>query len=828
MSCRRVVLTSLMGWLVCTVPAWAEGADTNAAGVEVLYERHVAPLLSRLGCNGGLCHGAVQGKGGLRLSLFGVDPQGDYQRLLQDFGGRRVNLQHPESSLLLLKPTGQVPHQGGVRMAVGSRHYEIFRTWIARGASRSDPARSRLTSLEITPAIYNGSPGEAYRLVVRASFADGSSEDVTDLCTFESSDPVAAEVDAAGQVRLRRPGAVALLVRYGGEPAVARVFVRQNLTRPFPEVQPHNFVDEHILKQLRLLNIPPAELCDDVTFLRRVSLDVTGALPSPEEIRAFLADSSPDKRSKKIEELLARPGYSALWATKFCDWLRPRISYSSFERRPSPQAVRRFYDWIRARLEENIPYDELAARILLATSLDGRTKDEWIEEVQRMWQEESDGRKPWTVYRSRKTLDLYWHRYDATGVKGAIQVAHAFLGLRLQCAECHRHPTDIWTQDDLLSFANFFQRLRANTGVLTVDGEKRVYAAVGSFLTEQDKAKIIERHGKDANKVKNFIKFLETSAVYPVKGNPFGWATVTSSLGTSTSRRFRLLGEREEVQVADDQDPREIVVNWLRRPDNPYFARAIVNRIWAHYFGRGLVEPADHLSRLNPPTHPELLDELCRQFVAHKYDLKWLHRVILNSRTYQQSSCPHPDNPGADGTYAAFYPRRLAAEIVLDAINHATGATELMGNGPAASFPPGTRILEIPGRFADGIVTNVLVEHLFTVFGRPLRSSENLCDCERDNQVNLEQVLFLANHPDLLNKIYDPKKRGSRIMQIVKQHQEPVRQVEELYLWTMARLPTQAELQICLDYMKQASSPERALQDILWGLINSKAFLLNY
>jgi hypothetical protein len=752
--------------------------------------------------------------------LFGAEPRLDYERVLRDFSGRRVNLQAPEASLLLLKPTGHVPHEGGVRLSVGSREFQLLRDWIAQGAPWDQAGLSPLRRLKVTPQSHTAKPGECYSLKVEATFEDGSVEDVTGLCVFESRNPAVAEVDRNGQVQVISPGDAALVVRYGAEPVIAMLLAPGEMKRAFPDVKEHNFIDRHILDKLRRLGIPPAELCDDATFLRRVSLDVTGALPTPQEIRAFLESKDPDKRSKKIEELLSRPGYAALWATKFCDLLRPRISYDDFGRTPAPASVRRFHDWIRARLEENIPYDEFAARILLATSLEGRSRQEWIEETIKLAEEEKNRGKPWTLYRQRKTLDLYWHRYNATGVKGAIQVAHAFLGLRLQCAECHRHPHDVWTQDDLLSFANFFNRLRTNTGVLTVQEAKKVTQLAGSGLTAEERKELMARLGKDGAKI---VKLLDVSAVYHTKGNPFGWASVTSTLGTQKSEHFRLLGEKENLQVPDEQDPRELVVAWLRRPDNPFFARAIVNRVWGHYFGRGLVEPVDDMSRLNAPSHPELLEELCRSFIASKYDLKWLHRAILNSRTYQQSSRPHPDNRGEWGNYASFYPRRLPAEVLLDAINHATGTSEKYGIGPSSLIPNGTPVLEVPGRITDGFVTNILVEHAFTVFGKPQRSAETICDCERENLPTLEQALFIANHPEVIKKITDPK---NRIAQIIKEHSDPARQVEELYLWTLSRRPTDRELQLCLDHLAKAGSAQKGLQTLLWSLLNSSAFLL--
>ncbi|GIW85309.1 MAG: DUF1553 domain-containing protein [Gemmataceae bacterium] len=811
-------LLAVIGGLPSQGLAQVQRQDGPSIPPEPMFTRHIVPLLSRLGCNGGACHGAVQGKGGLRLSLFGAEPESDYDHLSREFSGRRLNLLDPAASLFLLKPSGQVNHEGGVRLAVGSREYQYLYNWIAKGA-RLDPwDSSRLIGLKVTPASHTVRPGEEYRLHVEASFSDGSREEVTELCVFESHDPAVAEVDQQGRVRAIRPGDAALVIRYRSEPVVAMLLVSSEAKVTFPQIQEHNFIDKHVLNKLRQLGIPPADLCDDVTFLRRVSLDVTGALPTPEEIRAFVESKDPEKRRKKIEELLNRPGYSAVWATKFCDLLRPRISYDTNRHAPEPASVRRFYSWIRARLEENTPYDELVARILTATSLEGRSREEWINEAIALAAEERKGGEL-KIYNNRRTLDLYWHRFDATGVKGTIQIAHAFLGLRLQCAECHRHPHDVWTQDDLLSFANFFNRLRANTGVLDQKQAAEVTRKAGSGLTAEEKKQLAARL-EERDKLR-IPRWLDMSAVYHVKGNVFGWATASSTLGTQRSEKFRLLGEKDDIQIPDEQDPREVVVAWLRRPDNPFFAKAIVNRVWAHYFGRGLVDPVDDLSPLNPPSHPELLQELASGFIASKYDLKWLHRTILQSRTYQQSAHPHPANPGEHRYYASFYRRRLPAEVVIDAINHATGSSERYGSG----IPAGTRAVELPGRLEEGIITNHFVEHAFTVFGKPRRSPETVCDCERDSLPNLEQSLFMANHPEVIRKISAPT---GRVAQIVKMHSNDAKRLEELYLWTLCRLPTEAERRLCLEHLKNAPSAQVGLEGIMWSLLNSSSFLLNY
>ena len=853
MGRHRILLTCLLLIAGAISPAAVAGADELPK--TPLFSRHVVPLFSRLGCNAGLCHGAVQGKNGFRLSLFGVEPAQDHSRLLRDLGGRRLNLQDPDQSLLLLKATGQVPHEGGRRMEVGSPEYKLLRNWVASGALLGQPNQIEVKRLTLSPTRPSLRRGESLQLRVEAAFADGTKEDVTALCFFESRDKGVSEIDRDGLVRATGPGDTALVARYRAQPVITTVVVPTEAKDTFPEVTENNFIDKQIVDKLRRLNVPPADLCDDATFLRRVSLDVTGALPTPDETRAFLTDKNPIKRAMKIDELLQRPGHSAVWATKFCDLLRPRISYQDFTHQPAPAATRRFHEWIRARLRENTPYDELAARILTATSLDGRTREEWIQEVIAQCEEEAAGFPTGkSKYAEHKTLDLYWHRFDSTGVKGTVQIAHAFLGLRLQCAQCHRHPTDVWTQDDLLSFANFFTRVRANTGVLSVKEAAEVKKVAGGVLLAEEKKKLQEEakdlgdqskklqgqaKGKDkaeAEKIQREAKalqdksnararavaILDCSQVFPVKGNVFGSATVTSPLGTQKSERFRFPGEVESVTVRDDQDPRELVAAWFRRPGNAFFAKAIVNRVWAHYFGCGLVEPVDDLSPLNPPTHPELLDELCRRFIENKYDLKWLHLTILNSRTYQLAHRTSPGNQHDTRNFAYFYRRRLPAEALLDAINDATGASEKFQSQVVST---GSRALDVPVSVLDGGIGSKFVEYTFTIFGRPTRNVESLCDCDRETQPALLQSLYLANHPEVLKKISDPK---GRVAQILKEHKEDARRIEEIYLWTLSRFPTEAERNICLEHLKKSPSAQKGLEGVLWSLLNTSEFVLNH
>lgn len=870
---RRLSIVTLYV-LVLGVPPGAAAEEAPS------YQRHVAALFSRLGCNGGACHGAVRGQNGFRLSLFGADAMLDHDRLRHEFGGRRLNFHDPDASLLLLKATGRAGHGGGKRLEPGGPEYEILRRWIAAGAPADAAEPSRLRELRVEPSEKVVKPGEAYRLRAVARFADGSTEDVTAYCAFESRDAAAAAVDASGEVRGVGVGDTALLVRYRAAPATARVLVPRPGAATAAAVKPHNFIDEQVLAKLGRLNLAPATLADDATFLRRASLDVAGELPAPDEVRSFLLDASPQKRTRKIEELLARPGHAALWTLKFCDLLKASDFGVYADALTQEADAPRFQAWVRARLEENLPYDQFVERVLTATSREGRSMEEYGRQVRSLMEGYAPGRPDLELYRKRRTLDLYWQRRGADGVGGAMQVAHAFLGLRLECAQCHRHPHDVWQQDDLLSFANFFMRVR-RVG-FEGNNEKRFPDAAALFKQLNEESKKLEAEVKKrrdtegksldeeakkakpetdklAREVAQMEKDPKKTAELEAKRKalaaarevvarqekfrrevaeqekrakllpevarrllhaevrllpPGPVAKVSSPIGTQTSSTFRLLGETEAVTVPAEQDPRAVVMAWMRRPDNPYFARAIVNRVWAHYFDRGLIDPPDNLSAFNPATHPELLKELADAFVRSKYDLRWLHRTILTSHTYQQSSAAD-----AGANCAAFPLRRLPAEVLLDTVNQATGTGENM-DMKYYHWPETLRTVEVPYAPRNGFVSFVL-EH----FGRPKRNAAVQCDCERDGNASVLQVLTLANHPRLLEKIADPK---GRVARLVAEIPDEERRVEGLFLATVSRLPDARERAACAQYLKEAGSPAKGLQGILWGLLNTREFLVQH
>jgi hypothetical protein len=880
---RRLKVAIFLCLLSAAIAGGGWAAESDGGGKfppdNPRFSRHVIPLFSRLGCNAGTCHGKVKGENGFRLSLFGVEPAQDHNNLLREFAARRVNLSNVDASLLLLKPSGAISHGGGKLLDVGGPEYQLLHHWLAQGAQLDPLDESRIEQLTVTPSQQTLKIGQSYALRVEARFRDGTSEDVTRLCRFDPVNRDVVSIGTNGEVQATIVGDTAIVVRYGAEPVVATVMVPGEPIE-FPQVAANNFIDEHVFAKLRTLNVAPAELCDDATFLRRVSLDITGALPTADEIRAFLADASTDKRARKIDELLQRPGHTALWATKFCDILRPSNFDGNFGM-IEPAENRRFYQWVRARLAENLPYDEFAARILTATSREDRTFEAWIDEVLALAEENVRAPPELAVYAGRRTLDLYWQRKDATGVKGTVQAAHAFLGLRMECAQCHRHPHDVWTQDDLLSFANFFNQLK---GARYPDKKEMPEAIVKMFDELPKEAKKLDeplkqlrdknlREASDqvnkardelsrataANKDAAEIQRLEEQLAQRTQDKQnveqeivqieaqrgrmtdgpkrFGtnirhdservnFASVSSPLGSQRSDKFRLLGDESPVEVAKEQDPRELVVAWLRRPNNPLFARALVNRVWAHYFGRGIVDPPDHLSPLNPPSHPELLDELARKFIENKYDLRWLHRTIAASRAYQLSSSPSPSHvdqiSAARRNFAYFQFRRLPAEVLVDAVNEATGSHE---EYPAKLYlPPQAKAIEVAG-VTSRDNDEAAVGYALKIFGRPLRSTEVQCDCERDTNTTIVQTLYLANHPRVREKIYSDAGRVAQMMQDITDND---RRIEEIYLVAVNRPPSDTERETCLSYVNQRESSLRSFQDVLWSLLNTREFILNH
>lgn len=727
-------VTVELGSVRASVPLRVENVEQKPP---ISFRHEVIAAFNVAGCNMGACHGTPNGKNGFRLSLRGYDPDSDYVQLTRDMNGRRINALQPDLSLILLKGSGRVPHEGGQRFAVGSFWYEVIRQWIAEGTQNEDANRlPRLERVEVLPGHRTVLwPGQAQQLTVLAYFSDGSRRDVTWLSAFSSSDESVAVVDRQGLVQFKQPGEVAILARY----LETMVTVRLTMLRPdpqfaWPNVPENNLVDRLVFAKLKRLQIPPSDLCTDAEFLRRIYLDVCGILPTAEEVRTFLEDRDPNKRSKWIDRVLERPEYADFWALKWADVLRAN------RKTMQTDGVFKFQAWLRAQIAANRPWNELLAELLTAS---GSTYEHPAANYYR-------------VVRDPATL--------------AETTAQLFLGVRMQCAKCHNHPFERWTQNDYYGLAAFFARVKLKNDPLNdrspgkpVPGAEYVY---------------VDRSGE---------------VVHPRTNQPV---------------RPKVL---DGVPISEEPaDRRELLARWLTDKDNPFVARAIVNRIWFHLFGRGIVEPADDFRDSNPPSHEELLDALAREFVQHHFDAKHIIRLILNSRVYQLSAQTNDRNREDTKYFSHCYPKLLPAEVLLDAISQATGVPEKF-----AGLPLGTRAVQLP----DGEVNHVFLK----TFGQPAR--ELPCECERESESNLAQALQLINGPTIHQKLREP---NNRIGQLLAKNLPPQQIVQELYLSTLSRPAEPAEIQAALQHVENSPDKRKAWEDVHWALINSKEFLFRH
>jgi hypothetical protein len=760
---------------------------------EVSFERHVAPLLGRYGCNAGTCHGSFQGKGGLRLSLFGYSDELDFSALTREALGRRINRGEPELSLLLLKPTTRTPHQGGLRFQEGSWPYNVIRTWIAQGA-KQHRGHGVVKRLDALPREHRFTgPRETVALRVVAEFADGGREDVTPFCAFRPKDDYIAETTADGMVRGLHPGDTAVVITYGGNLTTARVLVPYLAPSGFvyPNVAENNFIDRQVFAKLLKLNIVPSDLAGDAEFLRRATLDTIGSLPAPQQVRDFLADTRPDKRERKIEELLTHPMHAALWATKLCDITSNNLDVMEDPSELGPKRATMWHDWFRKRIAANVPYDQIVRGVLTATSREGRGVSEWIDHEVRLREQLRHGFQ--TDYADRMGLDLFWRRLTNEDFFPLEQMgeltATAFLGVRLECAQCHKHPFDRWTQADYRAWANIF-------GQTKFGSSPEVTAAVATMLEQRRKAP-------------------------PGKAGPALPRVREVYVNNESLRRFRDPESGDKLparalggpEIPLEGDARVRLCDWLLAPDNPYFARALVNRVWAHYFGVGLVMPVDSFSAANPPSNGSLLDDLAKDFIEHHFDLRHLEGMILRSRTYQLSSRPNATNAEDRGNYARSYPRRLMAEVVVDALDAALGVSEDFGPG----LPPRSRAIEI----APNRVRNEHLATIFRTFGRPARTTT--CDCERSAEPAVPQTLFLMSDPELLKKL-----TAGRLPKLLAEKRPDGEAIEELFLATLSRLPNDPERKAALAHLAEKKDRTKAFADVLWALINTREFILNH
>ncbi|MBI2803399.1 MAG: DUF1549 domain-containing protein [Planctomycetes bacterium] len=759
------------------------------------FERHIMGLLGRTGCNGGGCHGSFQGKGGFRLSLFGYEPAKDFWAITRDSLARRINPVDPDNSLLLLKATGQVEHGGAMRFGKDTWQYNIIREWIAQGAPWS-PGSGDVVSVTVSPKeLAFKKPRETQTLRVTVRFSDGSDHDITPFCDFRTNDDAVADVSNLGVVRSVRAGSTAIIVSYRGNVVPVPTLVPMDLPVGFkyPQTPEVNYVDREVFARLKKLNMVPSDLSSDEDFLRRITIDTIGQLPTPEEVRAFVKDTRPDKRTRKIDELLAHPLHAALWATKFSD-----ITGNDTQSLQNPVQLKakrsqQWHDWLRKRFQDNMPYDQLVKGILTATSRQNMSPEQWLDELKKTEAGiDGAGRFDTTEYAKRETLDLYWRRQQNIPIEiWGERTAAAFLGVRVECAQCHKHPFDRWTQAEYRAYANIF-------------------ASVNVGISPEARAVINkENNARKGQKKKNNAQLNLIKEVY------FGTIGKTFTHPDTNARLPAKALGGPEIELKRGEDARVELFNWMRSPDNPFFARALVNRIWAHYTGVGLVHPVDDFSLGNPPSNDVLLNALAKDFIDHKFDFRHIERVVLTSRTYQLSARVNETNRFDTRNYAHAYIRPMIAEAVVDVLNSALGTTEKYGQDVKA----GLKSVEV----GASQMQNQTLAYTFRIFGRPPRTTA--CDCERAMEPALPQKLFLMTDPNLLAKFNDPK---GRVQTLIKSGKTDEECLEELFLATLSRMPTAKDRQSFADHRRLVGSRREALIDTMWALINTREFILNH
>lgn len=768
------------------------------------FERHVIGVFSKAGCNAGSCHGSFQGKNGFRLSLFGFDAKLDLASLTRESGGRRVNPLAPDQSLLLRKAAGRMPHDGGVRFAVDSWQYAILRDWIASG-TKWDPGRGDVRELWLDTPTFTVVAKATHRpLCVTAVFADGAEEVVTPFCEFKLSDDMVADVTEAGVVTARKPGETALIVSYRGAVASTRILVpaERPATLSFPNDVPANVIDGEVLAKLRLLEMVPSPLAGDAEFLRRVTIDTIGTLPAPDEVRQFLSDPSPNKRSRKIDELLVHPLHAAVWATRLSDMTGNNPDLMVGVPGPlRPRFAQMWHDWFRRRFADNMPYDQIVRGVICATSREGAEAKEWVDAQVALDEQAQKGFGG--DYSKRDTLDLFWKQQNMTLEARGERVAAAFLGVRLECAQCHKHPYDRWTQSDYRSFANVFAQVQVGASPEARELVNRVNAERKDQAAKNNQALQLRE------------VYLAAAPARPGRPKLMISPRALRDPETSQPATPRALGGPPIAPDTPTDDCREKLLTWMTRSDNPTFARNFVNRVWAHYFGLGLVEPVDDFSAANPPSNPKLLDALARTFIADQFDVRAIERLILNSRTYQATSLTNVSNRLDRANFSRSYVRPLMAETVVDVLNAALGVKEALGNdGPA-----GSHLIEV----GSSRLTNGGLAYAMRIFGRPARTSA--CDCDRSTEIVLPQTLYRMSDPTVMQKLSSP---AGRVMTYAKSKLSDAEIIDELFLATLSRFPTDAERSAARASFGNGAKRTAWIQDTMWALINTREFILNH
>ena len=706
------------------VPVTVTNATTQPP---ISFRLDVMPVFMKAGCNAGACHGSSRGKDGFRLSLFGFDPDGDYFRLTREQIGRRINLALPEESLIVQKGLGAVQHTGGVRFSTNSALCQTLIRWLAAGAPKDPDTVPKVSGIEIFPkSVVLEGTNATQRFIVRASYSDGTTRDVTPLTVFISNNDVSAKVED-GVVTAGQRGEAFIQARFAEYNVGAQVIViPRNLVYAWPEVATANYIDERVYAKLKKLRLVPSGICDDATFIRRASLDLNGCLPEPAEVASFCADKNPKRREELVDKLLGKKEFAELWVMKWAELLEIR----SRDNRVYPKATVLYFEWLRDQMLANVPLDRIVRSLLTASDSNFR------DPPANYWQMEPD------------TLKL------------AENTAQVFMGMRIQCAQCHNHPFDRWTMNDYYGFAALFTQVGRKPG------------------DDPRESVLFDRTDGEMK--------------HPVTGRVM---------------KPKFLGA--DFADTKNESRRQALAKWLTSPENPYFARNVANIIWAHFFGRGIIDPVDDVRISNPASNPELLDSLSAKLVDYHYDFKKLVRDICLSRTYQLDTRPNKTNETDERNFSKAAIRRIRAEVLLDCVSQVT-ETQDKFNG----LPRGARAVEI----ADGNTSS----YFLTTFGRASRAT--VCSCEVKIDPNLSQALHLLNGDTVQSKI----ENGSVVRRMLKQGEKPDQVIENLYVRCFSRKPEPQELAKLETYLEGEKNPEQVLNDVFWSLLNAKEFVFNH
>jgi hypothetical protein len=733
----------LMGFLALLLTNQATADEVPS------FRNDVLPVLSKAGCNTGGCHGALAGKGGFRLSLFGYNPEADFLSIARESRGRRVELSDPGSSLILTKPTTALAHKGGKRIEGNSVDYQVLAGWIKAGCPGPKADDVTLTSLSITPAESALQPGQEIQLRVAAKYSNGTERDVTRWAKFTSADETVATADGSGKVNIIGSGQGSVTAWFSSQIVIARIvspYPHQVPNDVYAQAQRSNFIDELVLEQLQKLHLKPSPPATDAVFVRRAYLDTIGRLPTPEEARGFVSDRSPGKHERLAALLLARPEFIDYWTYKWGDLLL--LTGAKLR----PDAISAYYQWVRDRVAQNLPWDEMVRQIVTAKGS----------------ATENGATNFFAVHQDPETM--------------AENVSQAFLSLSINCAKCHNHPLEKWTNDQYYAFANLFSRVRAKGW----GGDPREGNGHRTLYVEALGDLIQPRTGK------------------PQPPAPLDAPAIPSDA---------------------PGDRREVLAKWLTDPANPYFARAITNRVWANFLGVGIVEGVDDLRVSNPASNEKLLDALAEDLKKNHFNLKSLMRQILLSKTYQRSGETLPENKDDRRYYSHFYPRRLMAEVLSDAIADVTNVrdryTEIALNDGSSQkteiYTKNTRALQLQ----DSAVRSYFLK----TFGRNAR--DITCDCERSNQPSLVQVLHLSNGSTINDKLAD---KSSLVSQIMASDIPVPEIVSNAWMLCLSREPNATERKEFEEILTKAPAAEKrqVVEDLYWSLLTSREFLFQH